>query len=99
MKYKRVPDSINIGHYTVNVKYVNNLMLVRKASGEWHGDLKEIHIDSSLKGTEKWEVFIHELIEAVVWAYDVKVDHHSLYLIAVGLTQCLSDVITKKDKR
>lgn len=92
----KIPDKITVGPYDVLVVDTKDLLLERNNCGEWFPNKQEIHLDSTLKGIDRWETFIHEALEAVTATLNVDVSHHSLSLLATGMAQALKPVIMEE---
>lgn len=95
---KLIPEKVTIGPYNITVKFKEQLYISREATGEYHPQTKEIFIDPSCVPTEQLEIFLHECIEGINSIFNLKMDHHQLSVVAVGLTQCLDEVWKDKDK-
>lgn len=85
-----IPKSIHIGCFNINVEYVKNLSSKRDCFGEWHPGDNEIHISEDIKGKQQAvEVFLHEIIEAIMFIYDLDIKHHNIAPLSSGICQAL----------
>ena len=70
-----VPKYIRIGGHVIRIKKAPNLITTHEAFGTWsEGDL-EILIDASLTPGLTWEVFWHEIMEALNSVTDANLNH------------------------
>ena len=47
--------------------------------GMCHPDLKQIHIKNGMSKAATLKTFIHELLHAIEFAYEIKIEHKTIY--------------------
>ena len=87
----RIPDKIKIGGFTVSIEESRNLIADRQELGNYTPRTQTIALDSDCTDQQKEETLLHEILEAIVAIYDIKLDHHVLSLLATVLHQVLKD--------
>lgn len=93
----KIPESVQIGPYTVNVVEEENFWHTEGSEGAFYPNKDKIVLDSQLNPARKIEVFIHEVMEAIIRSYDQKIDHTTLVILSMGLTQALKPVLVEKE--
>lgn len=85
------PKKIKIGGFSWNIVMNENLMHERNEIGCMRPKRQQIDIDSSATIQQQQETFIHELLEAVISQYTIKLEHDDLSNIATVLHQIIID--------
>jgi len=82
----RIPRKIRIGHFIVQVKVVNpKSMIYDDSFGEMNYEKLEIKIDKTSAAAMQYSTFIHELLEAINYIYELKLPHHKLTTLEAAL--------------
>lgn len=86
-----IPDKIKIAGYEITIKIINKLIEKREHLGEYSPMEQEISIDINNTKQQRFETFIHEIFEAIMSVYGIKLEHDKLNLLAVALHQVIMD--------
>lgn len=84
-------NEVRIGGYIVEVVGRDNIMLERGHQGEYHPMTQRIVLDTAMTLQQRREIFLHEIIEAIVSIYDINIEHRDLNLLGVVLHQIITD--------
>jgi hypothetical protein len=87
----QIPEKIKIGGFTVDVEFVENLMLEDNHRGEYSLRTQIIKIDKATTKQSIEETFIHEMLEAMTNIYDIDIAHKDLSNLATVLHQVIKD--------
>lgn len=85
---------IKIGGILYNINMVKDLARDHNALGRCCGNSGNIDIDSDLEDKIKDKVFIHEVIEALNFEYELNLEHNKISILAMSLHQVLVDNMT-----
>ncbi len=84
-----IPEKVKIGAFEWSVRLNDNLMHERDERGCCRPKSLSIDIDPGSQPVAQEETFIHELLEAITWQYDIQMEHKDLW----NLSQVLHQVI------
>ena len=87
----RIPEQVKISGYIVKVEFENNLVTDRRNLGEYHPRIQTIKIDKDNSKQQTEETFLHELLEAITFIYDIDIEHKDLSNMATVLHQVIKD--------
>jgi hypothetical protein len=87
-----IPDKIKIGAFEWEVKANDNLMHEREERTVTRPKRLMIEIDPGTQKVAQEESFIHEMLEAICWQYNVEfASHKDLWVMATVLHQIVKD--------
>jgi hypothetical protein len=86
-----IPDNVKIGHLAVPVKMVEELRDHddEKLMGRFIGQPSKIEIDEELEEEEKFETFLHEVLEGINSIFHLDMPHKNIQIASIGLAQAL----------
>lgn len=83
--------NIKIGGINYEVKYKKNLARDRGNLGECCGNSAEIGLDEDINKNVKDKVLLHEIIEAINFEYELKLEHEKISILESTLYQIIID--------
>ena len=86
-----IPERLKVGGLDYEVSFVENLARDYGANGSHWGNALKIKIDDSLPRQNQETTFLHEIIEALNFVYEIKLEHKQLSVLEAGLYQVLKD--------
>lgn len=86
----KIPEQIKIGPYTFKIKYIDRLWVKEDCRGQFCPDKAEIQLDSEMSEQYKEEVFVHEIVEAIKWSYNLDIKHQDLNTLGMVLTEVMT---------
>lgn len=87
----QLPNQIKIGGFIIQVQEKSNLMTDRMELGNYEPRTQVINIERDSSNQQKEETLVHEILEAVIAIYDLKLEHHALSILATVLHQVFKD--------
>lgn len=99
-----IPKKIKIGALTFKIKYEKNLTGGSNNLGEMRPMPQEIAIEVNLAPDIKERTFLHEVIEAIDYNYNLSLEHYKIEILGAALQSFIKDnpkVFSdeKKDKK
>tara|TARA_R100001594_G_scaffold101287_1_gene135848 strand:- start:5461 stop:5757 length:297 start_codon:yes stop_codon:yes gene_type:complete len=92
---RTLPKYVRIGGHVIRVQKIPGLIADQEAFGMWHDDKLEIQIDDGLSSSLEWDVFWHEVTEAVNSLCDFKLEHHVIQTFGLLLHQVFQSMSEK----
>jgi hypothetical protein len=92
----KIQELVKIGAFTIPVIFKKGMWTDRGHRGEFSPSNKEIRLDPDLADDLLWEVFVHEVIEAIVWAYNLETKHLIIDVLSMNLAQALEPILVKE---
>jgi hypothetical protein len=93
----KIPKTIQIGPYTFAVEFQKNLWSSEDYRGKFAPSSKKIILDAAMDKAEYLpEVFLHEVLEAIKWTYNLDIPHKELNFLGLGLFQVLRTSLESK---
>jgi hypothetical protein len=86
-----IPNKVKIGGFTWTTEFNEHLMHTREERGCTQPKFQRIEIDPGTQKQAQQETFIHELLEAIKWQYDITIEHKDLWNLSVVLHQVITD--------
>lgn len=86
-----IPKKVKIGAFEWSVVYNEDLMHGRQERGCCRPKTAQIDIDPGYHKAGQEETFIHELLEAITYQYDITIEHKDLSNLATVLHQVIKD--------
>jgi hypothetical protein len=90
-----IPKKIVLFGHTYDVKMVDEKGGGTEAFGSHWGKLGKIFLNDSLGKEQLESTFLHELIEAVNWHLDLKLEHRFIVALEAGLYSALKQMDKK----
>ena len=87
----KIPQKVKIGAFEWEVEKNENLIHERDERGCCRPKRLQIEIDPGCKEVAQEETFIHELLEAITWQYDIEIEHKDLWNLSVVLHQVIKE--------
>jgi len=85
-----IPEKIKIGGHWITVEIVGDKELSDDL-GSYTNWCKAIRINKTATTTTQIETFLHEILEAIVIIYEVKIKHQDLTIISSTFFQILRE--------
>lgn len=85
----KIPETIQVGPYTFKIEKLKNLWIEHDTRGQFKPTAKKIVLDADIEKEYLSEVFLHEVLEAINWTYDLKLSHGEINFIGLGFAQAL----------
>lgn len=79
----KIPNKISISGYIIPVKMYK--FIDKNSVGFFVASQMEIHIDEDRPKSRCYSIFLHEVMEAVNYIYDLDLDHHKILLLEAAL--------------
>jgi len=95
---RALPNYVRIGGHVIRIRRVPNLITEQEAFGMWVDDKLEIQIDDGLSRSLEWDVFWHEVTEAMSGLCDFKLEHHVIQTFGLLLHQVFQSMAEKGQK-
>ena len=86
MKLK-IPPKIVIGGVESDIKITS-----MSDHGSFHTQTQLIELSNELKGDFKSETFLHEILEAINYRYELKLKHRQITALSAALWQVLKQI-------
>lgn len=87
-----IPDKVKIGGFEWTINYNADLMHEREERACTRPKKLMIEIDPGCQPVSMEESFIHELLEAICWQYNIQFESHKdLWILSTVLHQVIKD--------
>lgn len=82
---------VKIGGIWYKIEYKKDLGRDREHLGECNCNTAKINLDSSLNDDVEKKVLLHEIIEAINWENELKLEHNKISTLEMNLYQVIID--------
>jgi len=87
----KIPNKVKIGGYTYDIEIDKTLALKSGYQGTQCSNTLEIKIDGGIAQQNKESTLIHEIIEAINYHYELKLEHTVISTLESALYQVITD--------
>jgi len=87
----KIPSKIKIGGYFYDIEIDETLALKSGCQGTQCSNTLEIKIDGGIAQQNKESTLIHEIIEAINYHYELKLEHTVISTLESALYQVITD--------
>ena len=91
----RKPSTIQIAGHAISIVPVDGLQAAEGLNGDWNEVRLRIRIDSSLTGSRRQEIILHECIHAISTLNGLNLEESQVRTLGLGLQQMLAPALGK----
>jgi hypothetical protein len=86
---RKYPREVRVKDETYQVKFVRKIKGERSTLGECDPESRTIRIKLGQSLAETFATFIHEVLHAIEFEYEIKISHRAIYLYEKGIADLL----------
>lgn len=86
-----IPDKVKIGAYNYSIIIDDKLALKNGTQGTQCANTLEIKLDAGIALQNRESTLLHEIIEAINYHYELKIEHHVISTLESTLYQVIKD--------